>query len=103
MITRALQIALRNSFEEAARYRHEYVTLEHLLNSLVDDRRTGHALTACGADLRKLRKQLERFLTEEVEKLPDGVEVPPQQTLSVERVLRRAALHVMSNGIAGQF
>jgi ATP-dependent Clp protease ATP-binding subunit ClpA len=97
MITRALQIALRNAFEEAARYRHEYVTLEHLLNSLVDDRRTGHALTACGADLRKLRKQLEKFLSEEVEKLPDDVEVPPQQTLSVERVLRRAAIHVMSS------
>ncbi|HEY6879677.1 MAG TPA: AAA family ATPase, partial [Polyangiales bacterium] len=97
MITRALQIALRNAFEEAARYRHEYVTLEHLLNSLVDDRRTGHALTACGADLRKLRKQLEKFLSEEVEKLPDEVEVPPQQTLSVERVLRRAAIHVMSS------
>jgi ATP-dependent Clp protease ATP-binding subunit ClpA len=97
MITRALQIALRNAFEEAARYRHEYVTLEHLLNSLVDDRRTGHALTACGADLRKLRKQLEKFLSEEVEKLPEDVEAPPQQTLSVERVLRRAAIHVMSS------
>jgi len=97
MITRALQIALRNAFEEAARYRHEYVTLEHLLNSLVDDRRTGHALTACGADLRKLRKQLEKFLADEVEKLPEDVEVPPQQTLSVERVLRRAAIHVMSS------
>jgi ATP-dependent Clp protease ATP-binding subunit ClpA len=97
MITRALQVALRNAFEEAARYRHEYVTLEHVLNSLVDDRRTGHALTACGADLRKLRKQLEKYLTDEVEKLPDGIEVPPQQTLGVERVLRRAAIHVMSS------
>src|SRR4051812_22593615 len=97
LITRALQISLRNAFEEAARSRHEYVTLEHLLMSLADDRRTGHALTACGADLRKLRKSLVKYLTEEVEKLPDGVEVPPQQTLSVERVLRRAAIHVMSS------
>ncbi|MFT3922515.1 MAG: ATP-dependent Clp protease ATP-binding subunit ClpA [Myxococcales bacterium] len=97
LITRALQISLRNAFEEAARSRHEYVTLEHLLMSLADDRRTGHALTACGADLRKLRKSLVKYLTEEVEKLPEGVEVPPQQTLSVERVLRRAAIHVMSS------
>jgi ATP-dependent Clp protease ATP-binding subunit ClpA len=97
MITRALQIVLRNAFEEAARSRHEYVTLEHLLNALLDDRRTGHALVACGADLRKLRKQLEKFLGEEVEKLPDGIETPPQQTLGVERVLRRAAIHVMSS------
>jgi ATP-dependent Clp protease ATP-binding subunit ClpA len=95
LITRALQIALRNAFEEAARSRHEYVTLE--LMSLVDDRRTGHALTACGADLRKLRKSLVKYLEEEVEKLPEGVDVPPQQTLSVERVLRRAAIHVMSS------
>jgi len=97
MITRALQIALRNAFEEAARSRHEYVTLEHLLSALIDDRRTSHALVACGADLRKLRKQLEKFLSEEVPALPDDVQVPPQQTLSVERVLRRAAIHVMSS------
>ncbi len=97
MITRALQIALRNAFEEAARARHEYVTLEHLLSALIDDRRTSHALVACGADLRKLRKQLEKFLSEEVPALPEGVQVPPQQTLSVERVLRRAAIHVMSS------
>jgi ATP-dependent Clp protease ATP-binding subunit ClpA len=97
MITRALQIALRNAFEEAARARHEYVTLEHLLSALIDDRRTSHALVACGADLRKLRKQLEKFLSDEVPALPDNVQVPPQQTLSVERVLRRAAIHVMSS------
>src|SRR6188508_2575870 len=96
MITRALQIALRSAFETAARLRHEYVTLEHLLRALVDDRRAGHALTACGADLSKLSRQLDKFLKEEVEVLPEGVEVPPQQTLGVERVLRRAALHVMS-------
>src|SRR5688500_8811403 len=96
MITRALQIALRSAFENAARSRHEYVTLEHLLRALLDDRRSGHALTACGADLARLQKQLEKFLKDEVEVLPEGVEVPPQQTLGVERVLRRAALHVMS-------
>ena len=82
---------------EAARARHEYVTLEHLLSALIDDRRTSHALVACGADLRKLRRQLEEFLSEQVPALPDDVEVPPQQTLSVERVLRRAAIHVMSS------
>jgi ATP-dependent Clp protease ATP-binding subunit ClpA len=97
MITRALQLALRNAFEEAARLRHEYVTLEHLLNALLDDRRTGHALVACGADLRKLRRQLDKHLHEDVERLPEDVDVPPQQTLSVERVLRRAAIHVMSS------
>jgi ATP-dependent Clp protease ATP-binding subunit ClpA len=97
MITRALQIALRSAFEQAARYRHEYVTLEHLLRALLDDRRTGHALQACNADIAKLQKQLDKFLKEEVETLPEDVEVPPQQTLGVERVLRRAALHVMSS------
>ncbi len=97
LITRALQISLRNAFEEAARSRHEYVTLEHLLMSLSDDRRTGHALTACGADLRMLRESLVKYLTEQAVKLPKGVEVPPQQTLSVERVLRRAAIHVMNS------
>ena len=66
-ITPALQFALRAAFHLAAESRHEFVTLEHLLASLVQERRTRQTLVACGADLQDLEGRLEDFLDEEME------------------------------------
>ena len=96
-ISRELQEALRRAFAEAQQQRHEYVTLEHVLLGLLDDPGVGEALAACGADSKKLRKALFEFLDHSIEKLPEDVDVQVQQTLSVRRVLQRAAIHVVSS------
>src|SRR5262244_1126951 len=75
---------------------HEYLTLEHLLLALLKDVKTRQVLTGCGANIRRLQKRLEEFLEQTVERLPAGVEADPQQTISVERVLQRAAIHALS-------
>ena len=51
---------------------------------------------ACGANVKRLRQRLEKFLAETVERLPEGVDAEPQQTIGVERVLQRAAIHALS-------
>src|SRR5262249_31731493 len=51
----------------------------------------------CGGDSKKLRKALFEFLDHSIEKLPEDVDVQVQQTLSVRRVLQRAAIHVVSS------
>src|SRR5499433_3848264 len=75
---------------------HEYLTLEHLLLALLKDVKTRQVLTGCGANIRRLQKRLEEFLEQTVERMPAGVEADPQQTISVERVLQRAAIHALS-------
>jgi len=75
---------------------HEYLTLEHLLLALLKDAKTRQVLTGCGANIRRLQKRLEEFLEQTVERLPAGIEADPQQTISVERVLQRAAIHALS-------
>ena len=97
ILAKELQAALRTAFDEATRLRHEYVTLEHLLLALLRDPRAGKAIRACGANVPRLRKELEAFLTESLPPVPEGVDVSPQTTVSVERVLQRAAIHVMSS------
>ena len=47
---------------------------------------------------RRLRVELEQFLTENVEELPEGEESGPEQTLAFQRVLQRAAMHVQGAG-----
>src|SRR5260370_36167073 len=76
--------------------RHEYLTLEHLLLALLRDAKTRAILNSCGANIARLQKRLEQSLEETVEKLPVGADSEPQQTMGVERVLQRAAIHALS-------
>ncbi|MFO0594655.1 MAG: ATP-dependent Clp protease ATP-binding subunit ClpA [Myxococcaceae bacterium] len=96
IIAKELQAAIRFALAEAKRMRHEYLTLEHLLLGLLKDPRTTEVLKACGAKPDRLKQRLDTFLEETVERLADGVDAEPQQTIGVERVLQRAAFHALS-------
>ncbi len=97
IITKELQSTLRKAFEDAGASRYEYVTLEHLLLALLDDVKAKRALEALGADIERLRKRLVEFIEETAERVPDGMPFEPQQTVAVERVLQRAAIHAISS------
>ncbi len=96
IIAKELQSSIRFALTEAKRLRHEYLTLEHLLLGLLRDPRALEVLRACGARPERIKVKVEKFLLETVEKLPDGLDAEPQQTIGVERVLQRAALHALS-------
>jgi len=96
LIAKELQESFRHALSEAKRMRHEYLTLEHLLLALTKDARTREVLKACRANVKRLQTRLEEFLEETVERLPEGVEAEPQQTIAVERVIQRAAIHAIS-------
>ena len=55
-------------------------------------------LAACGADLPQLRKDLDKYLNEQVEQFSRGQQKEPEQTLAFRRVLQTAVLHVQSAG-----
>ncbi len=96
LIAKELQASFRYALAEAKRRRHEYLTLEHLLLALTREPKTQKILVACGANVKRLRQRLEKFLAETVERLPDSVSAEPQQTIGIERVLQRAAIHALS-------
>jgi ATP-dependent Clp protease ATP-binding subunit ClpA len=100
MLSPELQATLQRAVDDVRGRRHEYLTLEHLLLSVLDDPSGADILTKCGGDVEKLRGDLERFLEEQVEELPDGEESGPDQTLAFQRVLQRAAMHVQAAGRA---
>jgi len=97
-ISRELEISLTLALNEARRRRHEFVCLEHLLYALLEDADVTEVLRQCGGDTQKLKRQLDRYLKERLEKLPEGGEVSPQHTLAFQRVIQRAAAHVQSAG-----
>lgn len=95
-LTKDLQASLRSAFAQAAQLRHEYVTLEHLLLALLSNRKTRSALKACGANLDSLQADIEQYLEDHFEKVQGQLEISPVPTVALDRVLQRAAIHVLS-------
>ena len=91
-INRELQLTLQAAAREAIRRQHAYLTLEHMLYALLHDERGEEVLRGSGVRVRRLKGELEKFLDEEVEKLPEGGNRQLQQTLAFHRVIE-AAVH----------
>ena len=98
MLSRDLEVTLNSAFKRAREVRHEYMTVEHLLLGLLDNASAVQVLNACGADLSKLREELDQFVTETTPALPEDSERDTQPTLGFQRVLQRAVFHVQSSG-----
>jgi ATP-dependent Clp protease ATP-binding subunit ClpA len=97
-LSRSLEASLGSAIRDAHARRHEYIGIEHVLVALLDDDTVADVIRACGGDVEALRRELRAWLDEHPERLPDGVDAPPQQTLGFQRILQRAAAHVQSAG-----
>ncbi|MBX3511063.1 MAG: ATP-dependent Clp protease ATP-binding subunit ClpA [Hyphomonadaceae bacterium] len=98
--SRTLETTLRRALAYANDHNHEYVTLEHLLLSLISDEDAAQVLQACKVDLDKLRYNLDSYLENELDSLvvADREHEEPRPTAGFQRVLQRAMLHVDSSG-----
>ena len=97
MISRELEFVFNLALREAQRRRHDLVTLEHLLWGMLHDSHAKEVLVHCGADLDELKSALEEHLDSK-EQVPEGIDYKMDETLAVNRVLQRAAVHVQSSG-----
>mgnify|MGYP000863167995 CR=1 FL=1 len=100
MLSPDLSATLQRAVSDTRTRRHEYLTLEHLLLAMLDDPTATEIMRKCGGDVDALRGELETFLSESVEPLPEGEESGPDQTLAFQRVFQRAAMHVQGAGRA---
>ena len=93
-----LEQTLRRALTLASERHHEYATLEHLLFALIDDQDAAAVMRACGVDLDALRRDVARFLDEDLQ----GLVVPeledPKPTAGFQRVIQRSLIHVQSSG-----
>ena len=98
MLSSELEFCLNEAFQQARAKRHEYMTVEHLLLAIIDVPTVTEILKGCGADLVRLRRDLEQFIEESTPRLPEGSDQDVQPTLGFQRVLQRAVFHVQSSG-----
>ncbi len=98
MLNKELEQSLNQAFLEAREKRHEFITVEHILLMLTDNASAIAVLKACGADVKKLREDLELFVDQNTPLLLGDEDRETQPTLGFQRVLQRALFHVQSSG-----
>lgn len=99
MLSKELEMTLNLAFKDARDKRHEFMTVEHLLLALLDNLTASHVLYSCGADLDRLRYDLQVYV-DQTTPLMTGTDPnrDTQPTLGFQRVLQRAVFHVQSAG-----
>lgn len=99
MLSKELETTLNLAFKDAREKRHEFMTVEHLLLALLDNSAASNVLRSCGADVERLRQDLQIFVDETTPLIPIAeIHRETQPTLGFQRVLQRAVFHVQSAG-----
>ena len=98
MLSKDLEFSINLAFREARERRHEFMTVEHLLLALLDNPAAAEVLRACGAQLDRLKRDLQLVIRDNTPVLGADDPRETQPTLGFQRVLQRAVLHVQSSG-----
>ncbi len=98
MLTRSLESTLNRAIEIASGMKHEYVTIEHLLLSLVDDEDVASVLNRCKADINLLRKSIMSFLSKNMSNICCYSSLDPKPTIGFNRIMNRAMSSVKNMG-----
>ena len=97
--TKSLEKSISNAFALASEKSHQYVTLEHLLFSLMDEEDAVNVMKACSVDIGLLRENLEHYIDNELDNIVNSEKLnDPQPTAGFQRVIQRSIVHVQSSG-----
>lgn len=101
MLSKDLELTLNRAYKNAQEKRHEFMTVEHLLLALLDNKSAIQVLSACAVDLNILRQDLIEFIDATISKIPKThghhQDIDVQPTHGFQRVLQRAVFQVSSS------
>jgi ATP-dependent Clp protease ATP-binding subunit ClpA len=94
-----LQAIFERAIGVAQKLEHEYVTLEHLLFSIMCDNDTNKMLVEYGANADFIKANLEQFIKTNLNEIKADLKgQKPRRTASVERVLNRSFTQTLFSG-----
>lgn len=97
MLSKEVERAIRVAIADAHGRGHEIATVEHLVFALLNEPEVIEILQQIGASAEKLKKKFRSFLELEMEKV-DSETFQTVPSVGFQRVLQRAAIHVMGAG-----
>lgn len=96
--TDRVNLSIERAVQHANALAHEYVTLEHLLYSIMEENDVSDMLTKMKVDVAFLAQELEKYLNERDDIIVKENKAQPRKTLSLDRVFNRAVTQVIFSG-----
>jgi len=93
-----LKAVFEHSIDLAKTLKHEYLTIEHLLFSMLSEEDFVKCVQGFGGDVDYIKKNLEHYLKNKLTDIIKEDVVKPKKTQAVERVLNRAFTQALFNG-----
>jgi ATP-dependent Clp protease ATP-binding subunit ClpA len=94
----SLKAVFEQAIELAKSYKHEYLTLEHLLYTMLNEEHFVNSIQGYGADPTYIKTNLEHYLKNKLDDIINENVTKPKKTQAVERVLNRAFTQSLFNG-----
>ncbi|MDH4200834.1 MAG: AAA family ATPase [Spirochaetia bacterium] len=94
MLHKNLELVLNETYREAQIRDHAFITAEHLLYAILESFEGMNIIESSGGDADAVREELNDYLNT-LEKVKNNNEAP-LQTLSFQRILQRAIMHVQN-------
>ena len=123
MMSKKLEVIINTAIRKANELRHEFLTLESMLLAMLEDEQVVEIISECGGEVDTIKTDLKEFIhdhqnfsilsDQEIEDLSksqfvdddlrklakeSGIVYQPEISLSLQRVIQRAAIHVQSSG-----
>jgi len=98
MISPQLNDVFQKSVIFAKELNHEYLTIEHIFYLLLNSTEGSEIILSAGGDVAKMKKLLANYIKTEIEKLPDGMEQDPCETVALSRLIDNMIKHLQSAG-----
>src|SRR6476660_5151393 len=98
MLTRELEETLSFAVDQAVKHKHEFVTLEHLLFALLEDRTAYEILFNCGAQVEEIGRALDEYFNNVLEKMPASANQMPELTSTFQSTIQYAVLQAEGSG-----
>jgi ATP-dependent Clp protease ATP-binding subunit ClpA len=103
MIGKKAEGVLNRALSIAVERKHEFLTLEHVMLSLLEEPEVKQTIQHCKGDPEKMKEDISAYLQKEVPLAPEnekGESENPIATLGVQRLVQRAMFQVQSAGKA---
>jgi ATP-dependent Clp protease ATP-binding subunit ClpA len=94
MISKRTESVLGRAVDFAVKAKHEYLTTEHVVLSLIEESEVIETIEACGGNVADVKQKLLKALAQH----PTTTENEPVTTIGVQRLIQRALLQVQSSG-----
>ncbi len=103
-LTPELERLLNEAVKLAGDQHHEYVSLEHIVLAMTEDKEAKAIIQGCGGDVEALKSDVQQFISKHCPKLETKAltelgssEWKPALTLAFQRVVQRALFQVQSS------